>query len=197
MCKIFYIQKRKYKMPTQERKKEIEKIVNQLMEKDKELELPAFDIVKFLKEKENFAIASQTMVDDTTGMLFVDDEEFVPDTNTHRLIVINSRLNEQPNYIPRRRFIIAHEYGHLILHKKASKQYAHRDTSQREAPMEKEADFFARCLLMPKKIVDILLDIDLVKDFSYENKIALISRIFNVTKKKATERLKDDLGYNG
>lgn len=183
-------------MPTAERKAEIEQIVSGIISHDKDLSVPAFDIIKYLKEKENFAIASKPMIDDTTGMLFVNDEEFVDDTDTHRLIVINSLLKEQSNFIQRRRFIIAHEYAHYVLHKKESTQYAHRDTSKKDTLYEKEADFFARCFLMPKEAIDILLNIDFIKDSSYENKVSLIARIFNVTKKKAKQRLEEDLCYN-
>lgn len=184
-------------MPTAERKAEIVKVVDDIVLKNKELSSPAFDIVKYLKEKEDFAIASKPMVDDTTGMLFVDDDEFISDTDTHKLIVINSLLKEQSNFIQRRRFIIAHEFAHYILHKKDTKQYAHRDTSKKDTQEEKEADFFARCFLMPKDIIDVLLNIDFVKESSHEAKVALISRIFNVTKKKAKQRLEEDLCYNG
>lgn len=180
-------------MPSEERRREIEDIVSSIILNHTELNVPAFDIIKYLKEKEGFAIASKPMIDDTTGMLFVNDEEFVDDTDTHKLIVINSLLKEQGNFIQRRRFIIAHEFGHYVLHKKDAIQYAHRDTSNKDALEEKEADYFARCLLMPKDIIDVLLEIKFIKDSSEENKISLISRIFNVTRKKAKQRIKEDL----
>ena len=183
-------------MLTEERKNEIMRRIEEIVSNNKELEEPAFDIVKFLKEKESFAIASKPMADDTTGMLFVDDEEYISDTDTHRLIVINSLLKEQPNFVQRRRFIIAHEYAHYILHKHNTKQYAHRDTSQKDTNEEIEADFFARSLLMPQKVINIILDLSFVKELSTENRIALIARFFNVTKKKAKQRLEEDLCCN-
>lgn len=182
-------------MPEERRKAEINAVVEDVLSKNKILTNPAFDIVKFLKENEGFAIASKPMADDTTGMLFVDDENFVSDTETHKLIVINSMLTEQPDFVQRRRFIIAHEYAHYKLHKNNTSQYAHRDTSKKDTLEEKEADYFARCLLMPKHIIDVILDIDFVKKSSYDSKIALIARIFNVTKKKVKQRLEEDLGY--
>lgn len=180
-------------VPTENRKKEIENVVLRILEQNEELNTPAFDIVRYLKEKEQFDIASKPMIDDTTGMLFVDDDNYISDTNAHRLIVINSLLREQNNFVQRRRFIIAHEYGHFVLHKSDAKQYAHRDTSRREALEEKEADYFARCLLMPRNIIDILLNIDYVKEMPYEVRISLIARIFNVTPKKVKQRLEEDL----
>ena len=184
------------KMPTEERRNEITSIVEDIIKNSQELCFPAFDIVKFLKERENFVIASQLMTDDTTGMLFVDDENFVSNTNSNKLILINSVLQDQKVFIQRRRFIIAHEYGHYILHKKSTKQYAHRDTHSKDDTIEREADYFARCLLMPKEAVDILLKLPIFKNASFNDKVSLIARVFNVTKKKANQRLKEDLCYN-
>lgn len=184
-------------MPAVERRVEIERIVDSIIDRNRNTIIPAFDIVKFLKETENFAIASQPMVDDTTGILIVNDEEYISDTNTNRLIIINSLLQEKDNFIQRRRFIIAHEYGHFILHKKDIRQFAHRDTSKKDNYIEKEADFFARSLLMPRNFLQALLDVEFVKELSFDGKVALVSRMFNVTKKKAEQRLKEDLCYNG
>ena len=182
-------------MPTPERRKEIDNIIEHLVQENYVLSKPAFDIVKFLKDKESFAIGTSPMDDDTTGLLLVDDENFIENTETHKLIAINSELLNEENFIQRRRFIIAHEYAHYILHKKDKMQFAHRDTSKRETAAEKEADYFARCLLMPKDLVDILLGIDFVKDVSFKDKVAIVARMFNVTKKKAEQRLREDFNY--
>lgn len=179
------------KMPSRERINQIEQIVNELLEKETELNKPAFDIVSYLTNKQKFAIASRPMNDGTTGMLFVDDNEKIEGTNVNRLILINSLLKEEPNFIQRRRFIIAHEYGHFILHKSDTKQYAHRDTNEKDTLIEKEADLFARCLLMPRNIMLQVLGFEFVKNMDIEEKISLIARVFNVTKKKATIRIKE------
>ena len=179
-------------MPSVERKAEIKQVVDALVSKNSELQFPGFDIVKYLKAQD-FSVASNVLDSDTTGMLFVDDENFVPDTETHRLIVVNSLLQEQANFIQRRRFIVAHEYAHFVLHKNKSRQYAHRDTSKREKAEEKEADYFARCLLMPEDWVRAFLNLLQPDGTTWENKVSLVSRVFNVTKKKAEQRLKEDL----
>lgn len=179
-------------MPSVEQKAEIKQVVKALVNENSELQFPGFDIVKYLKAQD-FSVASNVLDSDTTGMLFVDDENFVPDTETHRLIVVNSLLQEQANFIQRRRFIVAHEYAHFVLHKNESRQYAHRDTSKREKAEEKEADYFARCLLMPEESVKAVLSLPQMKETTWENKVSLVSRVFNVTKKKAEQRLKEDL----
>lgn len=177
------------KMPSQERRNEIENIVIKLLEKEPELNKPAFDIVSYLINNEKFAIASSPMNDGTTGMLFVDDNNKIKGTNVNRLILINSLLKNETDFVQRRRFIIAHEYGHFLLHKNAETQFAHRDTKEKDSLIEREADFFARCLLMPKATLLNVLNIELVKNMSIEEKISFVARVFNVTKKKANDRL--------
>lgn len=177
------------KMPSQERRNEIENIVIKLLENEPELNKPAFDIVSYLINNEKFAIASSPMNDGTTGMLFVDDNNKIKGTNVNRLILINSLLKNETDFVQRRRFIIAHEYGHFLLHKNAETQFAHRDTKEKDSLIEREADFFARCLLMPKATLLNVLNIELVKNMSIEEKISFVARVFNVTKKKANDRL--------
>ena len=133
------------------------------------------------------------MEENTTGILLINDDEFVPNTNKHKLIAINSLLRNQPNFSQRRRFIVAHEYGHSILHKANKTQYAHRDTNNKNAPQEKEADYFARCLLMPKHIIEDVLSVKSIQDLLPNDKIMYVSRAFNVTPNKARQRLSEDL----
>ena len=183
-------------MPTNERRKSIEEQVEKIISNNISMMPPAFDIVKFLKDKYHFAIVTKPMTDDTTGILLVDDDDFISDTKTNRLIIINALLQEKENFIQRRRFIIAHEFGHFILHKQETTQYAHRDTSKKDSQIEKEADFFARCLLMPRNLLLAVLELDFMKNMQWDEKVTLTARIFNVTKKKAEQRLKEDLCCN-
>lgn len=191
----FYSKGRKRIMPTPERKREIEKEVTEIINKYS-LNRPGFDLTSFLRQKEQFEIGLQDIADDdTTGLLLVNERDTVANTHTHRLIIINSRLEFQPDYLQRRRFIIAHEYGHFKMHMNGEEIYAHRDYSTRKAPKEREADFFARCLLMPRELVNSALSPTVVGSSNLKEKIALIARTFNVTEKKARQRLLEDLSY--
>ena len=172
------------------RREEIESIVDQKI-KENELDKPGFDLIKFLKEKDGFEIVLQNMPDDTTGLIIINDNEKIQGTNTNRLIAINNSLQTDPNYIQRRRFIIAHEYAHSQLHKNDSVLFAHRDTCKRETPQEQEADFFARCLLMPRKLVEEVLEGVADERLSDNEKAKYIASIFNVTEKKAKVRIKE------
>ena len=85
-------------MPSDERKKTIEQKVNSIISQYKIGEA-GFDITKFLINCEGFEIGLQYMDDDTTGMLIVDDNNYLPNTNTHRLIIINETLKIQKDLL--------------------------------------------------------------------------------------------------
>lgn len=177
------------------RKDEIEKRVNEIIDRNN-LNVPGFDLAKFLTEVEGFQIGSLPMSDNTTGMLFMNDNRFVLETNSHRLIIVNDNLPFNENRSKRHRFIVAHEYAHSQLHKSPDHStYAHRDADKLNTPQELEADYFARCLLMPKNLVKSFLDLDFLKDATLDEKISAVARVFNVTHKKAQQRLKEDLNY--
>lgn len=173
-----------------EQKAKIESIVDDKI-KEFGLDTPRFDLIKFLKEKENFEIVLQRMPDDTTGLIIINDNEIIQGMNTHKLIAVNDNLQKDPNYIQRRRFIVAHEYAHSILHKNQSVLFAHRDTDKKDTYTEQEADFFARCLLMPRSLIESVKKSETYNKLSDSEKIPYICQIFNVTEKKAKQRLKE------
>lgn len=185
---------------TDERKREIEAEANRLIETHSLL-TPGFDLAKFLSGYEGFKLGMQDLDDDTTGMLLVNDNEYIKGTETNRLIVVNRKIRkrsqDRETFIRKRRFIVAHEYGHFILHKKADeKLFAHRDRSKRNSTREEEADYFARCLLMPRALVEKFVAIEEVKETNLDEQAGLIARVFNVTPKKAKQRLCEDLGVS-
>lgn len=61
---------------------------------------------------------------------------------------------------------------------------------------EREADYFARCLLMPSDIIKAFLEADFIKRMNFDEKVKWISSLFNVTSKKATQILKEDLALS-
>ncbi len=82
-----------------------------------------------------------------SGFIIIQDEKiFRYDTN--RLIVVNSN-----DAATRRRFTIAHELAHYVLHRDPGQPlYAHRDAGQ-NGGIETEANTFAGAVLMPEKAV--------------------------------------------
>ena len=179
-------------MPNPERKQEIETLVNKFIDENK-LNAPGFDLIKFLTQKYDFKIGAQNLDENTTGILLVDDDEFIPNTDTHRLISVNRDLGVDDEYIYnlKKRFIVAHEFAHFMLHKKEHTQFAHRDTDKKNSPEEREADYYARCLLMPCRLVSNILDVDGIREQSLCDKASIISRLFAVTITKAKTRIEE------
>lgn len=188
----FGFKRKERAMLTSERKKEIEDVADRIIS-NYGLNKPGFDLTAFLVSKENFMVGMQDLDEDTTGLLLVNEHEFIGDTQTHNLIVINSVIRGCPDFLKRRRYIAAHEYGHYVLHKKSDEIYAHRDYTKKDALLEKEADYFARCLLMPRELIEKTLSLLEMQSADIEEKISLIARTFNVTEKKARIRLTEDL----
>lgn len=182
----------KKRMPKLERRKQIESIVNNII-KEHKLAAPGFDLTKFLIREYDFKIGAQTLDKNTTGILIVDDDKYISNTDTNRLISVNRDLGVNDAYVYnlKKRFIIAHEFAHFILHKNNHVQYAHRDTDKKDSAEEREADYFARCLLMPKVVVLDVLQIEGVKEQSLCDKADIVSRLFSVTRSKAKERIEE------
>lgn len=68
------------------------------------------------------------------------------------------RVSDKINNVGRRRFTIAHEFGHFILHVKAGESFHCTDDDiaawyEQQKPMEHSANLFAAELLMPTKFV--------------------------------------------
>lgn len=177
-------------MPNLNRKQEIEKIVDNIILSENLL-VPGFDLTKFLTEKYGFIIGVQPLDKNTTGVLLVDDNDYILNTQAHRLISVNMNLGVSDEYVYnlKKRFIIAHEFAHYILHKQNAVQFAHRDTDKKETSDEKEADYFARCLLMPKKLVESVLRVEGIQEQSLCDKASIVSRLFSVTITKAKLRI--------
>lgn len=191
------------------RKIQIENIVEKLISNLDFSETPSVDIVSLVK-RDNFLVQTAELPMDTTGYLIVNDEEYVDeDKKFHRLIMINKKFknpdNEENVVLKKSRFITAHEYGHFILHRKPNeKLYAHRDSDKRDTPMEVEADYFARSILMPAKsfmrtndLIDEILNKTMAKNDNIQKdvcnkfKIEFLSKYFKVTKAKVLKRMED------
>lgn len=176
---------------------EIEEITSKLLNGINFEKSPYIDIVS-LVEKNGFEVEPNEMDIETTGCLLVSDDT----KNKKRLILVNTIFknpeNEPDVVFKKSRFITAHEYGHFILHKEDGQPiYAHRDTYHRTEPIELEADYFARSILMPleqfKSYYEILNQLG-KNDEKFT--IGLLSKLFKVTRNKAKKRVEDLLVLN-
>lgn len=179
---------------SKKRKKQIEDIANQkLMENGIN---PRFDLIKFLIEKEGFKIVLKDMNQDTTGLVRISPQKNTDNEKIPKLIAANTKLLNQPNFPQRLRFIVAHEYGHSLIHCNGERLFAHRSSSKKWTRDEKEADYFARCLLMPREEMEKMLFEDFICIDDEDYKIKHIAQFFNVTEKKAKMRIQEIGGYS-
>jgi hypothetical protein len=79
----------------------------------------------------------------------------------NREVVIDHSLDPEsnPKVLGRFRFTVAHEIGHWVLHltstrdRSTAPQLLHSPASAQRDPRERQADRFAACLLMPRKLM--------------------------------------------
>lgn len=190
-----------------EKKIEIERIVNRIISNLDFSVSPSVDIVMLVKN-DNFLVQTADLPLNTTGCLIVNEDEFIDNKNTHRLIMVNKTFknpgNEENVVLKKSRFITAHEYGHFILHKKPDEAlYAHRDSDKRNSNEELEADYFARSILMPaKNFLEAISIIDEsfkkntyktnnIKSIRDKYIFEILSDYFKVTKAKVLKRMED------
>jgi Zn-dependent peptidase ImmA (M78 family) len=128
---------------------------------------------------------------DISGLIVVDTEEWEKYDGATQFIVVNLT-----NSAARRRFTIAHELAHFVLHRNGAHLYAHRDSTVDGTPLssiEQEANYFAANILMPEPLVRE--KVDLLKRDSWTNMpgFALVYEIacsFAVSESAAEVRLK-------
>lgn len=126
---------------------------------------------------------------DLSGFLYRDNKLAVIGVNTHHPQV-------------RQNFTVAHEIGHLLLHDQAQLQVDHEFrvrlrndlSSQGTNESEREANFFAASLLMPKKFLAKDLDGKEYFDLCDDNFLHILARKYGVSAQALVNRLKN-LGY--
>lgn len=134
------------------------------------------DIISLL-DLEGFIIIKED-IDGLSGAIYVDSDKDI------KAIIVNKNHS-----VARRRFTLAHEYGHYILHNGTGGVYAHRDDSayDRFSNKELDANSFAAQLLMPASEVH-----ELIKDIKYNSlRILAMQEKFGVSKEAATNRLRN------
>lgn len=127
---------------------EIRETAEKFCEENSITEYPV-EIVRLCNDN-GLKVYEEYLPEDTSGLIVVDEKKWEK-YDSNQFIVVN--LAESAT---RRRFTIAHELAHFLLHKKESKLYAHRDMSGSDSQknsIESEANYFAANVLMPEKLV--------------------------------------------
>ena len=139
--------------------------------------------VKKLAKKLKVIVSSEDLEDKVSGFLAVDDD--------NATIVVNSNHHEN-----RKRFTMAHELGHFVLHKGKMplfldtnlKFYRSAVHSEHSAEIEMEANAFAAELLMPKLLIEKIIetyDLDITDEYdNYQ-----LSKKLKVSEQALTIRL--------
>lgn len=148
------------------------------------------DVIEIAKSN-GFLVGSANVSDDSDGFIAIDEnvgEVFGKPTS--KLIVVNANRS-----IEWKRFIIAHELGHYFLHyvdnaSNYNGMYAMREHKKGKDDIENDADFFAACLLMPRKIFTERFN-QLKKEPSVYNIALLLSKEFKVTQLMTERRIKE------
>ena len=113
------------------------------------------------------------------------DDGFIAITSNLKLIAVNSKSS-----LEWKRFVIAHEFAHSILHyKQGDSAYLHRENVKGKNEAENEADYFAAALLMPKN--SFRKEYEKLKNMNLsENTICMqLSSIFKVPLESVSRRI--------
>src|SRR5260370_4459521 len=168
------------------RRRKIEFLVQRLLETNEIEQAPV--PVGIIAKGEGARIFFQSLEGDVSGFLYRDNANTVIGVNTHHAPV-------------RQNFTTAHELGHLLLHDQEQLHVDHdfrvrlRDdvSSQGTDEAEREANFFAASLLMPKRLLEEdlvsvhyvnLLDDDFLHDLARKYGVsvqALVNRLKNLS----------------
>ncbi|RKF32293.1 hypothetical protein BCY89_13935 [Sphingobacterium siyangense] len=167
--------------PSKKALKETKMFVDNLFINFNENDLPVKieDIVK----EQQIDLVYYTFEDDISGVLVLNDDSTTIGVN-------------QGQHNVRRRFTIAHELGHFILHKDQGKMFMDKilfrknsnQYSEKQEQLEKEANNFAANILMPEKIVKKLFS-ESIKDFYDDLSIQKLAERFEVSASAMTYRL--------
>lgn len=155
--------------------------VDNIFSDNDEIRLPV-DIENII-DKLKIDLVNYTFEDDISGVLVLNEGQ--------PTIGVNQGHSEV-----RRRFTIAHELGHFVLHKGKGEMFMDkvlfRKSSQeynvRDEKMEKEANYFAANILMPEKVVRKLFAAS-ISDFYDDSTIQDLAKKFKVSSSAMTYRL--------
>lgn len=153
----------------------------------------ALDIFEVAKDL-GFTIGNALLPDLDDGFILIDDTkehiQRITGISTDKVIGVNANRNLQNKL-----FIIAHELGHYMLHyQNDGTLYAHRENVKGKPIEENDADYFAACLLMPRKYFKEKYDDFKERGLSYDDTITLLEKHFNVSYESAKRRIKE-IGY--
>jgi len=169
------------------RRRKIESLIDGLLVSYEITEAPV--PVERIAKAKGARVFYQSLDDDVSGFLYRDNSQMVIGINTHHAPV-------------RQNFTAAHELGHLLLHEqeqlhidKAFRVRLRDDvSSQGTDEAEREANFFAASLLMPRHFLERDLKGEEYVNLLDDDFLSGLSRKYGVSTQALVNRLKN-LGY--
>jgi Zn-dependent peptidase ImmA (M78 family) len=169
------------------RRRKIESLIEELLTVHGISEAPV--PVERIAKANGARIFHQSFEDDVSGFLYRDKAQNVIGVNTHHAPV-------------RQNFTTAHELGHLLLHDQEPLHVDHefrvrlRDdvSSQGTDEAEREANFFAASLLMPRRFLEQDLESEEDVNLLDDDFLSDLARKYGVSTQALVNRLKN-LGY--
>lgn len=147
------------------------------------------DVIDIAKRL-GFVVGNAVLNEEDDGFIVVEEgKKEIMGIETDKLIGVNSDRS-----LEWKRFIIAHELGHYILHfreKNLNGLYAHRDHKRGHNELENETDFFAANLLMPRESFENKYK-EIKQVYKNDREIVdILSKHFNVTVRMAERRIEE------
>ena len=169
------------------RRRRIESMIEELLAGYEITEAPV--PVERIAKAKGARIFYQSLEDNVSGFLYRDKTQAVIGVNTHHAPA-------------RQNFTTAHELGHFLLHEQEQLHVDHefrvrlRDdvSSLGTNDDEREANFFAASLLMPKRFLEEDLETEEYFDLLGDDFLSDLSRKYGVSTQAIVNRLKN-LGY--
>lgn len=145
------------------------------------------DIIQIAKDL-GFAVGNALLDDEDDGFIIVrEGAEEILGIKTDKLIGVNSKRT-----LEWKRFIIAHEIAHYVLHYSAQNtkgMYAHRDHKKGKNSVENDADYFAANLLMPREKFTEKFNELKEKGLDFDEIVLLLASKFVATTKTIERRI--------
>lgn len=168
------------------RLKEIEIKASEVLDRiDTDLTEP-IDVIQIANEL-GFVVGNAELGSDMDGFIIIDEgKDDILGIKTDKLIGVRASQT-----LEWKRFVIAHEIGHYILHynrEADNGMYAHRDHMKGKNETENEADYFAANLLMPKEMFVKKYEELKEKNLSADEMTVLLANKFGVTENMTKRR---------
>lgn len=138
------------------------------------------DIVSLVK-KYGFLVGNAELDDNEDGFLIISGDQKIIGVNKSRSLDL-------------KRFVIAHEFAHSVLHYERGQVFLHREHKKGKGNDENDADYFAAALLMPKTA--FLREYNRLKDQGVESKLICfqLSSLFKTPIESVIRRIEETTG---